>query len=338
MRALRPFAPRSGLLARLVVFGSLTACNLVVGGEDKILIGLDSTNGGTGGVGAGASTGGGGDTEGGKGGSEAGGKNQGGSAGSTQGGAAGATPLGGAGGSPSGGSSSGTGGTAGSAGGAAGGPPVFLKPGLIDCDGPPVQGTHRFCTDFAPLPTGWAGAGCSLPSAEDGNVYWRWEQNAGSTCASFVNIVLGTPHSSATMAMWLRVDALGLGDNKIALMFVKIGETTAGELAVRVDRDINGAVTGTSLVVQTVEATPQVKVVGALGLGDWRHVRLRVAADGTVRGSFGATTGDTISTMDVLTTSGPAAAPYVELPFRQASPGTGPTRISLDELTVDVAN
>lgn len=328
-----PRLATSTVLATVLAFGPLSACNLVVGGEDKILVELGTTSGGSGGFGAGASAGSSGKVGAGAGGDDAG--SSGGTAGS---GLAGAAGKGATGGSSTGGTSAGTGGAGGASGGGAGGAPVFLKPGLVDCDNPPVQGTHRFCTDFAPLPSGWAGAGCSLPSAEDGNVYWRWEQNAGSTCASHVNIALGTPHASATMAMWLRVDALALGNDKLVLMLVKLSDTTAGELGIRVDRDINGAVTGTSLIVQTVGTSPEVKVVGALGLGDWRHLRLRVGADGTVRGSFGATTGDTISTMELKTASGPSAAPYLEMPFRQTSPGTGPTRISIDELTVDVTN
>jgi hypothetical protein len=338
---------------------ALPACNLVIGGEDKVFVPLEAE--GDAGTGGSAGRGGaGGDGEGGAG--LAGGGNGGspvsggmagmggsGGTGGQPGGGSGGSPVGGAGGSPgnggsAGASGSGAGGTAaggsagGSAGGGAGGSPgpVYTGPGQIDCETPPTAGTHRFCTDFDPLPSGWDKAGCSAVQAEKTNTLWRWQQDAGSICGTFVNISLGSAQSAATMAMWVKLDGLALGDAKIALMHVRLGETTKGEVAIRIDRDVGGTVTGTTLVVQTVEATPQVQVVGAFPATDWRHVRLRVASNGQVRATYGTTTADVIAGAEVAATAGAAAPPYLEMPFRQTAAGTGVTKILIDDLTVDV--
>jgi hypothetical protein len=333
----------------------LPACNLIIGGEDKVLVAADDEGeaggpdtGGTGGTVAGAGGGGGTEVTGGTGGGVAGGGGAG-AGGSSGAGAAGGAGLGGAGGlggaagsggAGAGGGSAGTGGTAGTAGmaGMAGMPPTPITgPGTIDCDTAPVLGTHRFCTDFSPTVSGWETVGCKALVAEETNTIWQWQQDANKICSPTALITLGGTYMKATAEMWLRLDQLALGDDSLPLLRLRVGESGSPEgfLGVRVDRDGNGKVTGTSVVLDGGAAAGTV-AIAAIPQATWRHVRMSVAATGALHAEVGSTTTDILGSGDRQVGAGAPGSAQVEIRFIQTEAGIASTKVSIDELTVDV--
>jgi hypothetical protein len=338
---------------------SLSACNLIIGGEDKVLVEAEDGEGGSGGDGGGvtAGTGGAGGTEviggaaGAAGAAAAGGAGAGGeagasgAAGSGGGGTAGAGGLGGTAGTAGTGGTAGAGaGTGGAPGGSAGAAgsggmvsPPITAPGTIDCEVSPTLGTHRFCTDFSPTVSGWENVGCKSLVAEGTNTIWQWQQDAGKICNPSALINLGGTYTTATAEMWLRLDQLALGDDSLPLLRLRLGPegSPEGFLGVHVDRDGAGKVTGTSVVLDAGPKAGTI-VIGAIPQATWRHVRLSVAATGALHAEVGSTTTDVLGSGDRTVDPGAAGSPQVEIRFLQTEAGVGLTKVSIDELTVDV--
>lgn len=261
-------------------------------------------------------------------------------AGANAGGAAGDTSSGGAAGGEQG-ASGGAGGTpAAGAGGAGGANPLASKPGDVDCESAPALGAHRFCTDFSPSPPGWSSASCSVGAVEDGNVLWRYEQSADTTCDSYVDVTFGGPTAKVDLSVWVRVSAVGFADPELQIVSARVGAGSGveGAIVIRPALDASGVVAGVDYFVGPSGDTSKRASIATAPIGAWRHLRLSAAATGVLTASASASSAAPTSGLaSISVASVPAGeSGKVELSFRQKAFGTAATRIDIDELIVDV--